>query len=472
MVLPSGILWAGPVRDIGGYGNASRNYIRALQHTGLPLNVIDIGPVDQELGENDFHFISNALNSNVPLGNTPVLLIHGQPEYFDRIKKGNFIKKIGITVFETDRIPQHWANLCNTMDEIWVFTHFNYETFTKYGVQSSKVKILNHTIDFAQYDNIFPPYPFPSEVKSFRFLYTMAFDYRKGLDLLIPSFCEEFSNTEDVSLILKIYVPNWTKEDNVLDVISSYIPDKINNPHIHFIMGKIPRESLLSLYSSCTCYVSTERALGWGMPQMEMMAMGKPVISVNWGGPTEFMNESNSFLLEPEKELEPVHDELQKARPELYLGHNWAKVTKQTVKKTMREAFENHKKREEIALKAKLDIKNRFSLECISKQFIELLYSPISIETIVIMISNLLRIPNNLEFIVQVYRNLLGREPDEQGLKTHLFVLQRRISRLFVITEILKSAEYRSILSESLTGIIPEMIIQEMKGYSNNRFLR
>lgn len=65
---------------------------------------------------------------------------------------------------------------------------------------------------------------------------------------------------------------------------------------------------------------------------MEMMSMGKPVISINWGGCTEFMNDSNSFLIAPEQELEPVHYKLQKTRPGLYLGHKWAKVTKQSVR--------------------------------------------------------------------------------------------------------------------------------------------
>jgi glycosyltransferase involved in cell wall biosynthesis len=151
-------------------------------------------------------------------------------------------------------------------------------------------------------------------------------------------------------------------------LVASYIPDKEDNPHIHFIIEHMPRQDLLSLYSSCSCYVSTERACGWGMPQMEMMAMGKPVISVNWGGPTEFMDNNNAFLIEPDSELEVVHSELQRTRPIHYSGHKWAKVTKQNVRKTMREAFENRKKREGVALQAKLDMKNKFSIQVISEQ--------------------------------------------------------------------------------------------------------
>ncbi|EIJ81350.1 family 2 glycosyl transferase [Bacillus methanolicus PB1] len=368
MVQPSGILWVGPVGDIGGYGNASRNLLRALQHIELPLYVLNIGQIDAEIGEEDIDLLLNIMLSRRDLGDHPVLIIHSTPETFVGIKKDGFIKKIGITVFETDRIPLHWASMCNDMDEVWVPSQFNYRTFTESGVDPSKVHVIHYPIDVGQYVQPFDPYPFPSEVKSFKFLYTLAFDFRKGLDLLIPSYCEEFSNAEDVSLIVKIYVPGGISQESVSELVSSYIPDKENNPHIHFILEKTPRKDLLSLYSSSSCYVSTERACGWGMPQIEMMAMGKPVISVNWGGGTEFMNDKNAFLIEPEPELEWVNSELQRARPVHYFRHKWAKVSKQNVMKTMREAFENHKKREEIALQAKLDIANKFSTQMIAEQ--------------------------------------------------------------------------------------------------------
>ncbi|WP_313802435.1 glycosyltransferase [Cytobacillus sp.] len=380
MIEPSSISWLGPVGDIGGYGNVSRNYLRALNLIGLPIQIIYNGPIDQELGKDDILLLSNSQMLHWPvksLDHTPVLIIHGTPESFAGINKTGYTKKIGITIFETDRIPENWVNLCNDndMDEIWVPTQFNYRTFTESGVNPSKVKVIHYPIDFTQYDQEFAPYPFPEKVKSFRFLYSIAFDYRKGLDLLIPSYCEEFSDKEDVSLIIKIYVPGWNNDDNFLKEISSYIPVKENNPHIHFIIEKMPRETLLSLYSSCTCYVSTERACGWGMPQMEMMAMGKPVIAVNWGGVTEFMNQNNSFLIEREQELEYVHDKLQMSRPELYLGHKWAKVTKQNVKEKLREAFESHNKREEVASQARQDIRNHFSFQKIASQIKERIFA-------------------------------------------------------------------------------------------------
>ncbi|WP_416829175.1 glycosyltransferase [Ectobacillus polymachus] len=375
MSKPSGIVWIGPIGDMGGYGNVSRNYLRALQHIGLPVHVVNSGKMNKEIGEDDFELLSNFLSTKINLGDDPVLVIHSPSESFMYIDKKGFKKTIGITLYETDRIPIHWANLCNEMDEIWVPTQFNYRTFTESGVDSSKVQVIHYPIESSQYTKQFDLYPFPSEVKSFKFLYSLAFDYRKGLDLLIQSYCEEFSSRDDVSLILKIYIPYWISQENFSDLVSSYIPDKVNNPHIHIMIENTPREDLLSLYSSCTCYISTERACGWGMPQMEMMAIGKPVISINWGGVTEWMNDQNCFLIEPEQELEFVHPELQRTRSIHYLGHKWPKVKEQSVRKVMREAFENHKKREEIALQAKQDIQDHFSPEVIAKQMKARLFS-------------------------------------------------------------------------------------------------
>lgn len=375
MTQPSGILWLGPLGDMGGYGNVTRNYLRALQHIGLPVHLVNTVGINSEIGEDDIKLLIDFLTKKQDLGDNPVLVIHGTAESFIGIEKKGYLKTIGITLFETDRIPQHWVNLCNDLDEIWVPTHFNYRTFTESGVNPSKVHVVHYPIEHSIYTQQFDPYPFATEVKSFKFLYTLAFDYRKGLDLLIQSYCKEFSAEDDISLILKIYVPDWITQENLNELISSYIPNQENNPQIHLIIENTPREDLLRLYSSCDCYVSTERACGWGMPQMEVMAMGKPVISINWGGVTEFMNDQNGFLIEPEQELELVHPELQRTRMIHYYGHKWAKVKEQNVRKVLREAFENHKKRGEISLQAKSDIEHYFSPKVIAEQMKARLFS-------------------------------------------------------------------------------------------------
>ncbi|WP_165279881.1 glycosyltransferase family 4 protein [Paenibacillus protaetiae] len=368
MTLPTGIVWVAPIGEITGYGNVSRNLLRSLDLLNIPVHLVPIGRHEKEIGEEDRLFLERVNKPIEAIGEKPVLIIHAQPDTFPLIHfEGiSFAKKIGITIFETDRIPPAWVEWCNAMDEIWLPSQFNMETFSRSGVDRDKLKLVPYSIQSEKYNQSFRPYPFHEAVKSFKFLYTCAFVYRKGIDLLVRAFCEEFSADEDVSLVLKIYVPSWHPHVDLPSLIRSYIPDLTNHPHIELIQDKIPIDDLLSLYHSSDCYVSTDRANGWGMPCMEMMAMGKPAITINWSGSTEFMKETNSFLIEPEAELEEVDVVLQQTLPGFYQGHQWAKVTTGNVRRTLREAYEDQEKRERIAKQARLDIEQKYSARAVA----------------------------------------------------------------------------------------------------------
>lgn len=366
--IPTGIVWVGHVSDLGGYGNVSRNYLRVLKKCHLPICIVDIGETHQEIGKEELALLQEVNRPHTELGTNPILIINSIPEKFNLFRNLPFRKRIGVTLFETDRLPPQWVPHCNQMDEIWVPSHFNYQTFSSSGVNPKKIKVIPYPIDIETYNKEFTPFTFSEDIKSFIFLYTLGFDYRKGLDLLIKSYCEEFTDNDDVSLVLKIY--QWNRFYDVKKEIQSYIPNKSNNPHIHIYLETFSREQLLSLYASSTCYVSTDRACGWGLPQMEMMSMGKPVISIDWGGGTEFMNGKNAFLIKVETELEPVHPILQETRRDLYFGHKWPKVKEENVRTVLREVYTNKLKRDAIAIQGKLDIKNNFSIDKVLEKVI------------------------------------------------------------------------------------------------------
>lgn len=374
MTTPTGIIWMGPVFQMGGYGNVSRNYLKCLSKLGLPIHVINIADIHHEIGQDEINFVNKISQSNQNVGERPLLIIHTLPEFYEQLYNryrggfNNIYKKIGVTIFETDRIPQHWVPACNFMDEIWVPSWFNIQTFWSSGVDIYKLKLVPYAIDL---DPLLKPhniYPFDEGTKSFKFLYSTIFDFRKGFDILIDSYCQEFSEDEDVSLVLKIYVPQFQIDIDPLTYLHSLIPLKAKNPHIQIILENMSDEVLYSLYNACDCFISPDRGNGWGMPAMEMMAMGKPAIAINWCGATQFMNESNSFLIEPEKELEDVHPLLARTRPALYAGHKWAAVKTENVRKVMREVYIKKEKRERIANKAKDDIISAYSLDCIAFQ--------------------------------------------------------------------------------------------------------
>lgn len=70
-----------------------------------------------------------------------------------------------------------------------------------------------------------------------------------------------------------------------------------NYPNIIFINKYLTDLQTTSLLNISDCYVSLHRSEGLGLPMAEAMLLGKPVIATNYSGNLEFMNASNSFLV-------------------------------------------------------------------------------------------------------------------------------------------------------------------------------
>ena len=53
------------------------------------------------------------------------------------------------------------------------------------------------------------------------------------------------------------------------------------------------------LYASADVFVLPSRGEGWGRPHVEAMAMGLPIITTNWSGPTEVSQTTHGTALPP-----------------------------------------------------------------------------------------------------------------------------------------------------------------------------
>lgn len=68
-------------------------------------------------------------------------------------------------------------------------------------------------------------------------------------------------------------------------------------------LGELDREQAHHEFQHCDAFVLSSRHESMGLVFAEAMACGKPVIGTICGGPEEFINESNGYLIEPENEL-------------------------------------------------------------------------------------------------------------------------------------------------------------------------
>lgn len=343
----TGIRWIGPVFHAGGYGGVSRNFLLGLSQLGVAVEAVNLGPDDRLLlDEETLQKIERLTESNA--GSRPVAVIHWEPEAYRKVKTGRVAGRIGCTIFETDRIPTRWAALCNQMDEIWVPSQFNVETFAQSGVERHKLQVVPYGVDTGFFKPIKEQLPIPGK-RTFVFLYVAFFDWRKGFDLLLDAYGREFTDRDDVTLVLKVSEDcHSTASFSEVEKLVGEVRRRAGAPHITIISQRLTSMEMRQLYSACDLYISTDRANGWGIPCMEAMAMGKPAATINWSGSTQFMKAGNSLLIEPTGRLVPVDSQLTAARP-MYAGHCWAEVTVEQVRQVMRYAVENPELLDRIA---------------------------------------------------------------------------------------------------------------------------
>ena len=246
-------------------------------------------------------------------------------------------RRVGRTTFETDRIPDGWRERCNALDEVWVPSQFNFETFAGAGVSEAKLRVLQEGIDTEQFRPGGEPLNIPG-ARGFNFLSVFDWQMRKGYDVLLRAYCEEFRLDEDVTLILKVSTMNQPFAP-LVDLVSYFIERTLHrrleqSPNIVLLTGMLPHVQFPRLYGGANAFVLPTRGEGWGRPYMEALACGCPVIATRWGGQMDFLNDENADLIE----LEGLRSTGRDIDLEIFAGHRWAEPSVDHLRQLMRRA--------------------------------------------------------------------------------------------------------------------------------------
>lgn len=334
------IEWQAPILNPSGYGSEALNFVVPLApHVDLGVRhnstIVSRDFVDGLLVED-----RRQLDQLVPRKGDAVgeiLICHGPPSAFDHAADATY--RIGRTMFETDRLPLEWVQRCNLMDEIWVPTEFNRQTFVQSGVEARKIVVIPGAVDETHFDPACHQAMVLPNRAAVNFLAVFEWIWRKGWDVLLRAYFSEFSRDDDVCLYLRSYACNSPDGDakslltqRVVEFAASMGLEEADLPRFEILANQIPYRDLPSLYQAVDCLVAPSRGEGWGRPHHEAMMMGVPVIATNWSGNTEFMNEENSYLLEhrivPVEGVEPNF--------EIYCGHRWAEPSVAHLKSLLR----------------------------------------------------------------------------------------------------------------------------------------
>lgn len=355
--------WVSPVFDLLGYADEARNFLLALDAAGYRFAVAPIQFTDKlvSLPPEAKAKLLAMVEREIRPGGIHVNH-HFVPSHF--VRRSDARLNVGRIMFETDRLPEGWAQACNRMDRIWVPSEFNRETFVRGGVATEKIRVVPETMDFAPYDPSVPPLTI-GEVGGFNFLSVFEWIYRKGWDVLLQAYLEEFSADEDVCLIIKTHSAQGYSLEQMLQMAQERMQKfghsiEQRRPNIIFYDKNLPAADMPRLYRASDCFVLPTRGEGWGRPFMEAMAMGLPTIGTNWSGHTAFMTASNSYLLD--FQLAPVSESAY-GEMRQYRGHWWAEPDVSHLRYLMRHVFTNSEEARAVGARARADVTTSFSYE-------------------------------------------------------------------------------------------------------------
>ncbi len=291
-----------------GYGYGTNEFLNAFKRRGWRCS-----------------FQPDALEKYTPCKEE--IVIHSGFPHFFRMEPGKI--HIGRVMLESDSLPRLWAEVLNTMDEVWVASAFNIKTFAAGGVDPKKLVVVPDMVD----SRFAPPKKAKSDGKVFRFLSVfMDLSLRKGWEVMLHAFATQFPENKNVEWVVQCAPESAKKLNAVIRTLKKrgHATGNIK------VLGRTPTmEQLVKLYQSSDCYVLPTRGEGFGRPYLEAAASGLPVIATGWSGQTDFLNDANSRLLKyklvdvpapdaldcyflaGQKWAEPSHDDLGKALVEM-----------------------------------------------------------------------------------------------------------------------------------------------------------
>jgi len=213
-----------------------------------------------------------------------IALLHGQLMHvLDGAPPG---RRIAYTVWESTKLPDDWLESLGRADEIWVPTEWNRAVFAANGIDPRHIRVVPEGVDPELFHPDVPPVPDLARRSGFKFVNVGKWEERKGTALLIKAFDDEFGPADDAWLVLSCYNPHTPD----MDVRAELRALRLRRPErLLFIPPIRDHGRMAEVYTSCDAFVSPTRAEGWGLPIIEAMACGLPVIVTGYSGHTAFL---------------------------------------------------------------------------------------------------------------------------------------------------------------------------------------
>ena len=351
--------------DHSGYAQAARRTLLALTKVGVDIStfMLTYQESTRELGKAGE--LAKKLEDKELDYDIKLMMITPDQAAL-QAEKGKY--NICMMFWEVLGLDRRWVQSMNKLDEIWTTSKLFAETFKHNGVYKP-IKVIKPTIEVTnrtEYRRL--------KIKGFKgFLFYSIFQWteRKNPRALLETYWTAFEGKKDVGLMLKVYKANFSEHER------QQIRNDINKwkrklklkhyPKVFLVLGEISNEEIMRIHSTGDCFVSAHRGEGLGLPQIEAMSIGNPIISTNFGGIHELFSDDFSWLIKYKlvQVFNMVHIPFYNAQ------QLWAEVDTKHLKKSMLEAYSNRKLTAKKGRLAKAFIKKNLNKEVVGNSILK-----------------------------------------------------------------------------------------------------
>lgn len=285
----TGVIWEGPFFAHHSFANVNREVASLLARR----DDIDLGMIVDAPEERPAVFgpAGAALAGLIGHRPSPVdcHVRHRWPPDFVRPRAGRLVLA---QPWEFSQVPTAWVDAIDaSVDEVWTPSEFTRDAFVRSGVDPRKVAIVSHGVNADVFHPDVPAWPLATD-RTFRFLFVGGATERKGFDLLLRAYVREFTADDDVCLVVK----DFHYGDHARDVVHDLLRRR-GAPEILYSYGTTAPARLGGLFTACHCSVHPYRGEGFGLPIVEAMACGLPVIVTGAGPAAEYCTEAVGYLV-------------------------------------------------------------------------------------------------------------------------------------------------------------------------------
>lgn len=208
---------------------------------------------------------------------------HSWPPQFDAPPTGAWVL---VQPWEFGRLPRAWIEpIRSGVDEVWAYSRAVARCYVASGVPEERVHIVPLGVDPDRFRPGLVPLALQTTARV-KLLFVGGTIARKGFDLLLAAYSAAFRKHDGVCLVVKdMGVDTYYRGQTAGDAIAAFQagPDA---PAIEYFHRDLSDADLPRLYAACDVLVHPYRGEGFGLPVLEAMACGLPVV-VTAGGSTE-----------------------------------------------------------------------------------------------------------------------------------------------------------------------------------------